>query len=112
MTWETIQAQASISSVGPAPIAIGAIAAPQAVGGMQPAGGASDFASLVSQGVTGLNQQLMLSQVDLQRLATGDVQNLHQVMMRLEETRLSFQLFLQVRNRLLEAYQDVMKMQI
>jgi flagellar hook-basal body complex protein FliE len=32
--------------------------------------------------------------------------------MRLEESRLSFQLLMQVRNRLLEAYQDVMKMQI
>jgi flagellar hook-basal body complex protein FliE len=48
----------------------------------------------------------------LQRLATGDVQNLHQVMIGLEESRLSFQLFMQVRNRMLEAYQDIMKMQI
>jgi flagellar hook-basal body complex protein FliE len=33
-------------------------------------------------------------------------------MVRLEESRISFQLFMQVRNRLLEAYQDVMKMQL
>jgi flagellar hook-basal body complex protein FliE len=48
----------------------------------------------------------------MQRLAAGEVQNLHQIMIRLEESKLSFQLMLQVRNRLLEAYQDVMKMQI
>jgi flagellar hook-basal body complex protein FliE len=48
----------------------------------------------------------------LQQLATGDAQNLHQVMIRLEESRLSFQLLMQVRGRLLDAYQDVMKMQV
>lgn len=54
----------------------------------------------------------MTSQTDLQQLAVGDVQNLHQIMIRMEETRLSFQLVMQVRNRMLEAYQDVMKMQV
>lgn len=112
MSWEAIQAQAAISAIGGAPAPIAPIAMPQAMGGAQPASGVPDFAGMVSQGIAGLNQQLMTSQVDLQRLATGDVQNLHQVMMGLEETRLSFQLFLQVRNRMLEAYQDVMKMQI
>ncbi|MCJ0764544.1 flagellar hook-basal body complex protein FliE [Variovorax terrae] len=72
----------------------------------------ASFGALVSQGLTQINQQLTDSQVDLQRLAVGDAQNLHQIMIGLEESRLSFQLMLQVRNRLLEAYQDVMKMQI
>jgi flagellar hook-basal body complex protein FliE len=73
---------------------------------------ATGFGELVSQGVEGVNRQLLASQVDLQQLATGNAQNLHQIMIRLEETRLSFELLLQVRNRLLEAYQDVMKMQV
>jgi flagellar hook-basal body complex protein FliE len=80
------------------------------VGKTAPAG--AEFGHLISDGLSQVNEQLGASQVDLQRLATGDVQNLHQVMMNLEETRLSFQLLMQVRNRLLEAYQDVMKMQI
>ncbi|CBJ37724.1 Flagellar hook-basal body complex protein fliE [Ralstonia solanacearum CMR15] len=70
------------------------------------------FGDLVSQGLEGVNQQLLVSQKDLQQLATGNAESLHQVMIRLEESRLSFQLLLQVRNRLLEAYQDVMKMQV
>jgi flagellar hook-basal body complex protein FliE len=75
-------------------------------------GAGAAFGQMVSDGLSQVNGQLAASEVDLQRLATGDVQNLHQVMMRLEESRLSFQLLMQVRNRLLEAYQDVMKMQI
>ena len=80
------------------------------VGKTAPAG--AEFGHLISDGLSHVNAQLAASDVDLQRIATGDVQNLHQVMMRLEESRLSFQLLMQVRNRLLEAYQDVMKMQI
>lgn len=73
---------------------------------------AAAFGQLVSQGLQQVNQQLMTSQTDLQRLAIGDAKNLHQIMIGLEESRLSFQLLMQVRNRMLEAYQDVMKMQV
>jgi flagellar hook-basal body complex protein FliE len=70
------------------------------------------FGRVVSEGLQGLNEQLKTSEADLQRLAVGEAPNLHEVMTRLEETRIAFQLMLQVRNRMLEAYQDVMKMQI
>jgi flagellar hook-basal body complex protein FliE len=75
-------------------------------------GAAGSFGQMVSSGLQNVNEQLFTSQTDLQRLALGDAQNLHQIMIRLEESRLSFQLMMQVRNRLLEAYQDVMKMPI
>jgi flagellar hook-basal body complex protein FliE len=76
--------------------------------------GAADlpFSKLVNQGLHALDTQLKTSQVDLQQLALGEAPNLHEVMIRLEESRIAFQLMLQVRNRVLEAYQDVMKMQV
>jgi flagellar hook-basal body complex protein FliE len=70
------------------------------------------FGQLVADGMQGLNSQLKASEAELQRLALGEAPNLHEVMVRLEESRISFQLMLQVRNRMLEAYQDVMRMQI
>lgn len=70
------------------------------------------FGQLVADGLTKVNGQLVSSQIDLQKLALGDAQNLHQVMIGLEDSRLSFQLMMQVRSRLLEAYQDIMKMPI
>jgi len=73
---------------------------------------APGFADLFARGMGEVNQQLVASQSELQGLALGDAANLHQVMIRLEETKLAFQLMVQVRNRLLEAYQDVMRMQI
>ncbi len=59
-----------------------------------------------------VNNRLVTSDQDAQALATGEVQSLHEVMIRMEETRQSFQLLLQVRNRLLEAYQEVMRTQV
>jgi flagellar hook-basal body complex protein FliE len=73
---------------------------------------APSFSQWVASGVGDVNRQLLAAQHDLQALAVGDVQNLHHVMIRLEESKLSFQLMMQVRNRLLESYQDLMKMQI
>jgi flagellar hook-basal body complex protein FliE len=70
------------------------------------------FGDLMAQGLSQVNEKLVAGEAGLQRLATGDAQNLHQVMIQLEESRLSFQLLMQVRARLLEAYQDVMKMQV
>lgn len=109
MSCDPIQAAALVQASGPAS---GATAAGAAGGMRGPCTVGGGFGQLVSQGIAEVNQQLLVSQGDLQQLATGNAQNLHQVMIRLEESRMSFQLLLQVRNRLLEAYQDVMKMQV
>ncbi|HHJ13924.1 MAG TPA: flagellar hook-basal body complex protein FliE [Gammaproteobacteria bacterium] len=72
----------------------------------------ADFASWLDRQMVELNDQLNSSELDLRRLASGETNNIHHVMMSLEKARLSFQLVLQVRNKVLEAYQDVMRMQI
>ena len=95
--------------------AIGAIAAPQLALAQPPEAAASagaGFADLVSQGLDAVNHRLMAGQTDLQSLALGDAQDLHRVMIGMEQARLDFQLLMQVRSRLLEAYQDVMRMQV
>lgn len=106
MNWEAI-AGAQAVQAGDAAAGLGPASA------LRPgAATAPDFGQMVRDGVADVNQQLLTSQTDLQRLAVGDVQNLHEIMIRLEESRLSFQLLLQARNRLLEAYQDVMRTQV
>jgi flagellar hook-basal body complex protein FliE len=70
------------------------------------------FLQRVGEGLQQVNDDLLASQAGLQRLALGDAENLHDIMIRLEESRISLQLMLQVRNRVLEAYQDMMRMQI
>jgi flagellar hook-basal body complex protein FliE len=76
------------------------------------AAAAPSFGQMFSQGIQAMNDKLMVSETNLQHLAVGQEQNLHQTMIGMEESRLAFQLFMQVRNRLLSAYDDIMKMQV
>lgn len=48
----------------------------------------------------------------LSRMASGEGGNLHRVMLEMEAVRMQFELLMQVRNRLLDAYQEVMRMQV
>jgi flagellar hook-basal body complex protein FliE len=99
--------------------AIGAIGAPDpfdALPGVGPAVSAPQtgnaLATWFSSQVESANASMAVAEGDLKALATGNAANLHTVMIHLEEARLSFQLLAQVRNRMLEAYQEVMRTQV
>jgi flagellar hook-basal body complex protein FliE len=78
------------------------------------AGGAAGggFAAWLDKELGNVNNQIVNADNQVRKLAAGEVDNLHQVMISMEEAKMTFQLALQVRNRLLEAYQDVLRMQI
>jgi flagellar hook-basal body complex protein FliE len=101
----------SVDPVGylPPAQALAAIEGPQVAAPVQ---GLGAFGQWFEQQLGQVNTQLQGADRGLQSLATGQAQNLHQVMIDLEEARLSFQMLVQVRNRVLEAYQDVMRMQV
>lgn len=46
------------------------------------------------------------------RMLTGEVEDVHQVMVAVEEASTSFQLMMEIRNKLVEAYREVMRMQV
>jgi flagellar hook-basal body complex protein FliE len=75
-------------------------------------GAAPDFGPWLTQALGRVNSELVQADAGLQQLATGQTENLHQVMIALEEARLGMQLVVQVRNRLLEAYQEILRMQV
>jgi len=59
-----------------------------------------------------VNEKINESDTLVRKLAMGETENLHQVMMALEKSKLQFTLVTEVRNKLLESYQEVMRMQI
>jgi len=83
---------------------------PAALPGAQAA--PADFASWLTRSLDGVNQQLVQADHGVQSLAAGEAQNLHQVRISLEQARIGIQLLAQVRNRLLDAYQEIMRMQV
>lgn len=85
-----------------------ALAGTTAAAGVAPEG----FASHVMREMQQVNQDLLKSEQMLRQVAAGEPVALHTVMIHLEETRLEFQTLVQVRNKVLEAYQDLMRMQV
>jgi flagellar hook-basal body complex protein FliE len=73
---------------------------------------AAGFAGWFASELNAVNTGLVNADHEVQKLAVGEASNLHEVMIHLEEAKLSFQLLAQVRNRLLDAYQEVMRMQV
>lgn len=45
-------------------------------------------------------------------LSVGKAQDLHKTMIAMEEADISFQLMMQVRNKLVSAYEEIMRMQV
>jgi flagellar hook-basal body complex protein FliE len=73
---------------------------------------APGFANWVEHELGNLNTQLVSAEQGINKLASGTAENLHEVMLQLEQARLAMQVASQVRSRVLEAYQDVMRMQV
>lgn len=70
------------------------------------------FAQMLNQSLHNLNKSQKEANRAIKQFLTGDIQDLHRVIITLEEAKLSMQLAVQVRNKLLEAYQEMMRMQI
>ena len=51
------------------------------------------------------------SEIQMSELLQGDRQDIHNVMIAVEKADVAFQLMMQVRNKILNAYQDVSKLQ-
>lgn len=104
--------------------AIGSVAAAAGVQGDAPMAGAMHaaagrdvpandaFASLMRSGLGELNASVGAAEGAMRDLAAGKAVELHEVMISMERARISVQTFVQVRNKLVESYQDLTRMQL
>jgi flagellar hook-basal body complex protein FliE len=80
------------------------------VGISGPAGGS--FSSFLGQMVQDVNAKQVAAGEAANGLMSGQNVTLHQAVIAMEEANVSFQLMVQVRNKLLDSYQELMRMQI
>jgi flagellar hook-basal body complex protein FliE len=80
--------------------------------GANPASTPSSFGSLVGQLIGEVSDQQAAAGTALNGLLTGQNVSLHQAMIAMQEASVSFQLMVEVRNKLLESYQELMRMQV
>jgi flagellar hook-basal body complex protein FliE len=90
-----------------------ALVAPADLAPLAPTGApAQNFSAWLDQQLRTTNADIVSADDAVRRLAVGEPVNLHQVMVQLERAKLQFELLLQVRNKLVDAYQDLLRMQI
>lgn len=72
----------------------------------------ASFGQLLTSFVQEVNNRQIEARGQVAALQSGQGIPLHQVVIAMEEASVSFQLMVEVRNKLLEAYQEMMRMQM
>lgn len=73
---------------------------------------AGSFGSLVRDAVESLDGSQKAAEVEVARAVAGESPDLHQTIVALQTSDLAFQFGLQVRNKLVGAYEEIMRMQV
>ncbi len=80
--------------------------------GAPPAAGGPSFGDVLKDSLNTVNDLQHQADRAITDLATGGPTSLHDTMLALEKADLSFRLMMQVRNKIVEAYQEVVRMQV
>jgi flagellar hook-basal body complex protein FliE len=92
---------------------------PQLAGELAPAaakppGGAApaSFGAVLKDSLSEVNRLQEKADAAITALASGEKASLHDTMIAMEQASISFRLMMQVRNKIVEAYQEVMRIQV
>ena len=75
-------------------------------------GGQTGFGDMLSKAVEQVQRSEIEANDAVTKLAMGEDIELHQVMLKMQEADIAFQVASQMRNKIVEAYQEVMRMQL
>ncbi|RSL33164.1 flagellar hook-basal body complex protein FliE [Salibacterium salarium] len=70
------------------------------------------FKQALNEAITNVNDRQVESNEMTSKLASGEVENLHEVMVAAEKASVTLQTTVEVRNKALESYKQVMRMQV
>lgn len=70
------------------------------------------FGNMLKTSIAEVNQAQISANRAAEQIAAGETKNLHGTMIKLEEADISLRLMVQVRNKAVEAYQEIMRMQV
>lgn len=70
------------------------------------------FAQVLNDAVKDVNNMQVEADKTMESFVLGETDELHQVMIASEEAKLSLQYMVQLRNKVVEAYQEISRMQI
>lgn len=70
------------------------------------------FGEMLKSHLTEVNHLQTSADTAVRKLASGQDKDIHNTMIAMEKAGVAFQLTMQVRNKVLEAYQEIMRMQV
>ncbi len=74
--------------------------------------GGGGFAAALREAVEKVNDLHTASGGEIRKLITGESEDLHRTMLAVQRAELAFELLLEVRNKVVAAYQEVMRIQV
>ncbi len=83
----------------------------KAIGAEKTAGGKS-FQDVFTEAITRVNKMQLDADKAMQGLVTGDAEDLSEVLNQVKQSELAFNLLMQTRNRLIDAYEEINRMRI
>lgn len=72
----------------------------------------SDFSKMIQSSIDQATKTEEQSNLAINKLNSGEAKNLHEVMIAVEEADISLKMLVQFRNKALQAYDDIMRLQI
>ncbi|WP_027363332.1 flagellar hook-basal body complex protein FliE [Desulfotruncus alcoholivorax] len=72
----------------------------------------SSFKDIFDNAIKNLNDNQLKVEDTVKKFLTGEIQDVHTVVIAMEEAKLGMQLAVEVRNKLVEAYQEISRMQV
>jgi flagellar hook-basal body complex protein FliE len=79
-------------------------------GGVQ--GGGSSFADILKNSLEQVNEHQLQADQAISEMVAGRSKNIHETMLAVERADSSLKLMMQVRNKVLDAYREIMRMQV
>ena len=70
------------------------------------------FGEILKDAISTVNELQKQSDKEIQKLMAGESQDLHTTLIAVQKADLSFQMMMQVRNKIVQAYQEIMRTQI
>jgi flagellar hook-basal body complex protein FliE len=71
---------------------------------------APNFGEMLTGFLTDVNHMQNYADQSIQKMVAGEVKDVHQVMLAVGEAKVAFNLMLEIRNKTLEAYNELMRM--
>lgn len=70
------------------------------------------FRDVLAEAIQRVEQYRQDAHQAIQRFLSGESEELHEVALATQRAELAFELFVQVRNKVVQAYQEIMRMQV